>query len=437
MRIGLKFSLGLVLLQICGLAQAAPSDDYRRGVTAFSSGNYNEALRFFLDARAGGMGTVTLRYNLGSTYFRLGNMDGALAQFDSIAEDAAWGPLAHYNMGLIEENRNRTSVALNHYRIAYERASTPKLKALAASRLDALSTTSAAPPRAGSWAGLLSLSGGYDDNVLLSDSQSTLAPSNQNDGFLDVRAFASRYLHGGFEDGWRLDLGGYYRAYLDLDDYSSGVANARILYSRLFTSWYVETGGKVEFQTSGGQHLATVGTYGLQALHAAGSLILRLRNDFSYYDAGPGYAFIQGWQNRTGFDVTHRTDTTRLRFGYELEMNHRKDNAFGNEFTSYSPVRHRVFADIQQWITPRFRLDAGLEYRASKYRDANAELDTNSVLVSAKRDDDRLTGSLRLAYQARPHLAWVADYQHAKNDSNFDQYGYRNNQASIGFERTY
>jgi hypothetical protein len=284
---------------------------------------------------------------------------------------------------------------------------------------------------------LLSLGGGYDDNVLLSDSQTTLAPSNQGDNFLELRAFASRYLHGGFEDGWRVDLGGYYRAYLDLNDYNSGVANVRILYSRLFTSWYVETGGKVELQTSGDQHLATVGTYGLQAMHAAASLIWRLHNDFSYYKAGPDYAFIQGWQNRTGFDLSHRTATTRLRFGYELEVNHRKDNAFGNEFTSYSPLRHRLFADVQQSITSRLRLDAELEYRASKYKDANVELNTNSVLISAKRDDDRLTGSLRLAYQMRPQWAWVADYQFAKNDSNFDQYGYRNNQASIGFERTY
>ncbi len=421
----------------CSLAQAAPSDDYRSGVGAFGNGQYEQALRHFTDARNGGMNTVTLHYNLGSTYYRLGRFNQALEQFALIADDAAWGALAHYNMGLIEEGLGREVAAREQYRIAYDRARTPKVKALAAAKLEAFPDASAANATDDSWSGLLSLSGGHDDNVLLSDSQSTLGTSNQNDGFAELQAYASRYVSGGFEHGWRLDLGGYYRSYFKQNDYNLGVANARIQYSRLFTSWYLESGGKIEAQTSGNQYLATVGTHSLQGMHAAGPLVLRVRNDFSYYNPGSGYDFIGGWQNRSGIDLTRRSPRARFRVGYELEVNRRKDNSQGSEFTSYSPLRHRLYVDVRRDFATHLQVDARVDYRSSRYADPNLVLTTGSVLTSAKRKDDRFSGSLRLTYRPGTRWKWFADYQQAENDSNFDQYAYGNGQISLGVESTF
>jgi tetratricopeptide (TPR) repeat protein len=417
-------------------ALATPAEDYRKGMQAFGSGQYPLALSHFIAARDGGMNSVTLNYNLGSTYFRLGRFDEALAQFGAVARHPAWAELAHYNMGLIEEVQKRGDAALEHFRIAYQVARTTQVGALAAAKLEALATPATAAADS-SWAGLVSLGAGHDDNVLLSDSQSTLGASNRSDRFGELQAYASRYVRGGFEAGWRLDLAGYYRAYAELDDYNLGIASANLQYNRLFTHWYLESAGKLEAQASGSDYLATVGSYTLQAMHAAGPLILRLRNELSYYEPGPRHDFIGGWQNRSAIELSRRFTRARLRFGYELEANRRKDDAAGSEFTSYSPVRHRLFADLRHGITAQLQVYGRVEYRWSKYLDPNVVLDSSSATFTATRKDNRLTGALRLTYQPGSHWRWFADYQRAENDSNFGQYAYTNGQVGVGMEFTY
>src|SRR6187402_3441679 len=106
MRLRAVFVLALAM-HLSSTAHATPSEDYRSGLQAFGTGQYELALSHFEAARRDGMSSVTLHYNLGSTYYRLGRLDEALEQFASIADDESWAELAHYNMGLIEERRRR------------------------------------------------------------------------------------------------------------------------------------------------------------------------------------------------------------------------------------------------------------------------------------------------------------------------------------------
>jgi tetratricopeptide (TPR) repeat protein len=417
-------------------AYATPSDDFRLGVEAFRNARYEQALNHFMAARSAGMETATLHYNLGSTYYRLGRFEDAMAQFDVLSDHATWRELAYYNMGLVEEQRRREGAALDHYRRAFDLAQLPQVKALAAARIESLSAASSTATDQ-SWAGLLSFGGGHDDNVLLADNQSTSGTSNESDQFLEMQAFASRYVHGGFENGWRLDLGGSYRTYSELNDYDFGSAHARLQHSRLLTHWFLETGGRIEAQKTGSQYLATVGTFSLQGMRATGPMVVRLRGEISYYAPGSAYAFIGGWQGRSGIEVSRRSENARVRFGYEVEANNRKDNSTASEFTSYSPLRSRFYVAVRRNFGSRFQMDARVDYGMSRYVDPNVQLDAGSVPTSAKRKDDRLGGALRLTLQPGTRWKWFADYQFVDNDSNFGHYAYRSGQGSLGVEMTF
>lgn len=430
-----RLLLSALALHWCLVARAAPADDYRQGVEEFVNQNYQQALQHFTAARTGGMKLPTLTYNLGSVYFRLGQFDRAMAEYGSLANDAAWGALAHYNMGLIDEAQGRPVSAMDHYRQAYDRATSPKMKALAAAKLAAESSRSVSGGE--SWNGIVSVGAGSDDNVVLYTNDLIVPASDQQDYFAELRAWARGYVSGTLEKGWRMDLSGYYRAYSRQHDFDFGVGNVGLAYSRLFDNWYMESGVKIEAQTVGGQYLTSAAKVNFQALRPVAGVILRVRDEATYYQPDSAYEFIKGWQNRTVLDVTRNADRTRLQIGYELELNGRDDLVRTPEYFSYSPLRHKLFANVRYDVTGRLQLEGQLDFWSSKYQDKNALLNTNGSLTVASRSDDRWSGFARMAYQASKIWNWFAEYQYASNDSNFDRYHYTNHQVMLGAERVF
>jgi tetratricopeptide (TPR) repeat protein len=424
----------LLLLSLCSAATAAPSDDFRSGVAAFGEQNYESALRHFIAARDGGMRAATLHYNLGATYFHLGRFDESKAEFDRLTSDSAWRALAHYNLGLIDETQGRHDAAADHFRQAVAVSTNEKLRVLAAERLDSALAALAATRERG-WQGLLSAAAGHDDNVLLSNDRGD-SPSNRQDWFADFNAVAGRYVAGSLDDGWRLDFAGYFRGYFDLNDYNFGVGSAAATYSRLFDAWYIEAGPRVEAQLSGDDYLASVGSIRVQALRPKGAWILRLRSEYARYEPASQYDYIGGSQLRAGFDFTRRLPRTRLRMAFEFELNDRRDLAAGGEYFSYSPRRHKVAAEIKRQLIGRLQIEGRVEYRASRYRTANAENVGNATLTTT-RSDDRLSGSAKLSYETAAVGAFFLDFHYADNDSTFERYDYASSQVSIGIDYTF
>ena len=64
------------------------------GIDEFRSGAFARALEKFLQARAAGLDTPVLRYNLGATYYKLGQDDQAAAQFESLLADPKFSDFA-------------------------------------------------------------------------------------------------------------------------------------------------------------------------------------------------------------------------------------------------------------------------------------------------------------------------------------------------------
>ena len=73
----LYFSLLIPLLLLSMNLQASPEEDFKLGTQAFKSGDNEAAVKYFESAMNQGMNTVSLHYNLASSYYKVGRYEEA------------------------------------------------------------------------------------------------------------------------------------------------------------------------------------------------------------------------------------------------------------------------------------------------------------------------------------------------------------------------
>lgn len=369
---------------------SAPSDDFAAGLTASKAGDYQRALVHFNAAHAGGKDSAVLQYNMGVVHYKLGNFEASKSHFSRITGDTKWGALAEYNLGLLFEKTGSPQRANAHYRNAFERASTEKLRQLARSKIEPPPASSDSDDTDGSWTTYASFGTGLDDNVTLADS-SLDTVSDDEDYFVDLVGAASRYLIGTYDDGWRLDLTGYYRAHTDLDDFDFGAVSAGAYHNRLVTGWHVQAGVKANVQLAGGEPFTSGAVLRARAFHRLGKLGIRLTNDLGLIAGSDDYDYLSGVQNLTTIEVRQTIEDTRIRIGYQIELNDRDDLTLTDEFFSYSPTRHRIFASAERSLAEGLSAELRLGFRTSEYNDENIELEADDEVTQVVRDEDRVS----------------------------------------------
>src|SRR5712691_5522670 len=210
-RLVVPVSLVLCVVTAQSARAATPgAQAFEQGIQAFRAGNYQGALQSFLDALKAGLDTPGLRYDLGATYYRLQRYPEAEREFQALAPDPRWAPLAHYNLGLTAQRLGRPQQAMEYFGEARRTTTDPNLRALAATALERLGP---ATPRTSA---LVSLAGGYDSNVTLSQDAATVGASHRSDSFVETFAAASHRLTENPERGWVAHGGLVVRKYRDL-----------------------------------------------------------------------------------------------------------------------------------------------------------------------------------------------------------------------------
>jgi hypothetical protein len=427
-----RILLFLLLTFGFGALQAQTAEDaYSAGVAAARAGANEAAASHFEEAQRGGMNTAALAYNIGVVNYKLGRFDAAAAAFLTLTGDEKWRALAHYNLGLTEERRGRTAAAQGHFRQAYALSGSPELRSLAERKLPAPVTY--ASPQEPRWQGLASFAAGHDDNVVLADDRPNEDVSDEADQFGEFLAAARRPI-GSPQSGLAVDVSTYYRAHVDLDDFDFGALSAALLWRTPLGAWQFSTSLKGEVQFAGGDSYANVATHRLQVERGAGSVSWRARNDLSYLEGGSDYDFISGWRNRTQVQVGNQLQRAHLHLGYELEFNDRDDFTSGDEFASYSPTSHRIYAGTVIDIAPRLALDLEGDLRISDYRDANRFTDADGALVEGARDQDLATLRVRFDYRLSDRWRVWSQYQHTRSDSDLARYEYTSNAYMLGLE---
>ena len=423
--------LSLVLWQpVRAAADGAQAAE--QGVAAFRAGDYQAALRSFLDALGAGLDTPGLHYNLGATYYRLQRYPEAEREFQALAPDPKWAPLAHYNLGLTAQRAGRPQQAMEYFGEAHRATTDPNLRALAATALERLG---GAPPSPETSA-VISLAGGYDSNATLSPDAATVGVSHQGDRFVEALAVASHRLAGNSARGWVAHGGLVLRKYGDLSQFDVRGSRAGLSYET--DSGRVQTDVGAYFDTAyiGGDRLEQVASLDAQASwrpHSGGELRGRYR--FRHIAGGGGFEYLDGRQQRLSVDAGFTLASALLRFGYELELNHRRDLQQGSEFLSASPTRQSLFASVALRNLAGWRTDARGEYRVSSYRDPDL-IDAGPPLgiLEITRRDRRYGFALRADRRLSAPWRLFIDYSYYRNESNLDAYDYSRQQLMAGIE---
>ena len=144
-------STNALLAACAALLIAAPCAAQLSGGQLMEEGNalaragiYRTALLRYREAAAAGLDSPLLHYNLGVTYYRLGEYADAAQEFEraAVAPDDRLGALAEYNLGLALRAAGDRATAENAFRTAAERAPGRSLRRLA----EHASLVVAAPP---------------------------------------------------------------------------------------------------------------------------------------------------------------------------------------------------------------------------------------------------------------------------------------------------
>ncbi len=403
-----------------------------QGVIAFRAGDYQAALRSFLDALGAGLDTPGLHYNLGATYYRLQRYPEAEREFQALAPDPKWAPLAHYNLGLTAQRAGRPQQAMEYYDQAHRTTTDPNLRALAATALERLG---GALPSPGTNA-VISLAGGYDSNATLSPDAATGGVSHQGDRFVEALAAATHLLAGNTERGWVAHGSLVLRKYADLHQFDVAGSHAGLSHERYWGRVQTSAGAYFDTAYIGGDRLEQGTSLDVQASSRLGSGgELRGRYQFGHIAGGSGFEYLDGRQQRLSAEAGFTLASALVRAGYQLELNHRRDLQQASDFLSASPTRHALFASVALRNVAGWRTDARGEYRVSRYRDPDL-IDAGPPLgiLEVTRRDRRYGFGLRAERRLSAPWRLFIDYSYYRNESNLDTYDYSRGQLMAGIE---
>jgi len=407
-------------------AGAAETDTpaFERGVAAFGSGDYEAALNWFVVAQRSGLDTPGLHYDLGATYFRLQRYAEAEAEFAALARNPDWAALASYNLGLIAQRTGRTAQAREYYQEALRTTTDADLRALAAKALGRLEI--AQPTRV---VAVASLSGGYDSNATLTPDAATAGTSHQGDFFAESLGGLSYRLLGNAASGLTAQGGFLVRKYRDLHEFDQTGWRLGLSHETASAGWLTFLGGFYDTIYFGGDPFQRAAVVEGRVTRRLGASELRGRYEYQHIEGGGGFEYLDGWQQNLTLDAGFASGAALGRFGYELELNDRRDLQQGADFLSFSPTRHTVFASALLPNRGGWGLEERGDYRFSRYNDPYV-LSGQQIT----REDRRYGITMHAYHRISGPWRFFVDYSGYRNDSTIDTYDYTRHQALAGIE---
>jgi tetratricopeptide (TPR) repeat protein len=396
---------------------ASAETDFELGVKAFKAGENESAVTYFESAKKQGMDTIALRYNLASSYYKVGRYEDAKELFIDLLKTDAMSDLAEFNLGLIAIKQKRWSTARDHFNAVVESGRDEKLTGLSEQQLARLTKEE------GRFRVSLFGNVGYDDNIV---SVSDDSAQNVADNFFDVFASANYLLGGKRDNGWIIDGSLYQINYRDYNEYDIGLYWAGLKKTFNVSGWksgahlklYKSTYGGDDYLTSGMIDLTTRKRFsGTNAVH------LRYRYEDINSD-NPVYDYLAGWRQRASAEYRHYTRNSLAQLTYELELNNRGELIGPTYSYEYSPTRNTLRGKYTHKIKD-WRLGGELAYRNSAF----------PTSPTVDRTDDQLSLALSADYYFDPTFKFTSKVQFIDNNSSEDKYVYDKSIIRIGLSK--
>ena len=414
-------------------AAAAPANAgsaLQKGIGEFQAGAYTQALADFLDAQRSGLDTPVLHYNLGATYYKLNRDQQAESEFRSLLGDPKFSEFARYNLGLIAHRAGRQTEAHDYFSAVASGKGNAHLRALARNQLRPASHDKSR------WHGVLELAGGHDDNVTLTEHTTLVTPSGSGSTLASAFASGSGRIAGDAAGG--LWLNGSVRdiRYFKQTAFDLLVARAAPEYRFTVNDWRLRTVLNATYIRLGTASLETLLGFNLRAEHALGIARVRLDYGLTRINGGARYGYLTGWQNQLGLHSTWRPGPVQISLGYALTLNRRQDRTAGSEFSSVSPMRNQVDADLRWTPASWATLYAGGSYWRSRYADPNAFLQ-GTTLVVVRRSDSGRNAEVGALFNPSNNTRLGAAYEYRSNDANIARYAFTSHRYTLRVQYVY
>ncbi|MDL0430768.1 tetratricopeptide repeat protein [Marinobacter sp. TBZ242] len=408
---------------------------FRAGIQAFNDGELDRARRYLESAAAQGLSSRSLSYNLGVVYYRLGLYDKAEQTFRQLIPTRQKA-LAYYNIGLTalaRENRREAEEAFREVLASDPDENLITLARRQLERLDPKTDRTAARKR---WAGLVSVGGGYEDNVALFPDT---APKKLDSGFIEALAATSYYLYGDSASGLRSDLKFFSRQYPSEHSFDLQVAQAEARWVQRTSPGqvHVGVGGDYIWRDRRSRERRARLMAGITTRHCPGpGSRCQVKAEATQVFPESEFDAYRGQMYRLDAQYLIRPGDWSAKLKYRAEYNDRDNLETENEFFSVSPERHDIDASLGYALTDSLTLEAGAGFRLSYYRTPH-QLRIPEGLLTIQREDKRYTLSVGTTYRFSDRTSFSVELDRTDNDSNIDRYSYDRHTATasvtVGF----
>lgn len=399
---------------------ATAQSDYEQGLAAYKSGDNTAAVSYFESALNQGMDSLSLKYNLASSYFKVGRYADAKKYFTLLTNTDEMRELAEYHLGVIAIKEKDRSVAQGYFNSVVSSGRDAKLVKLSEKHLAALAI------KEDSWKTKLSFNLGHDDNINSVSEDSVLGTS---DSFYELSASTNFLVAGARKNGWLADAAFYGIQYSDFDSVDQHVVALGIKRSAKLADWDSSVHLSVSDITYGGDDLQTIGKLtftGRKPMSKNEWVNFRYRvedinSDNSLYD------YLEGSRQRASIEYQALSKNSIKQLQYELELNNRGELVTSFGAYDYSPTRHTVRGIYTQAINKQWWVIGDVAYRFSDF-EPSATID---------REDKQWRFALTSDYRFDRTFKLSAKYQYTDNSSSLEQYSYDKSVIKIGLTKQF
>jgi len=414
------------------------STGFTEASTAFKHGDTEKALQLFLALeKQSQTPTPQITLNIGLLYFKSANYVRAQEYLTRLSKQPNWAMLAQYYLGLLALRDGDKIKAKSLFTRVASQANNPTLREKSRAALGKVSghlslgagesNVKAHLPTAPSY--YLSYSAGFEDNVLALPSDQLDSTLQADDHYHELFVLAEMSVN---DD---LALNGYVSAtyYDQYSDLNSNILDLGLEYEfSMFVSRPLATFNISQVSADG------AAIYDQWQTKISSPLVIleySLDASFSVQQilASTAFQFLDGFQYKLVLNKDWSIAGHTLALDYGYEINNRADLASENEFSSFSPRRHKLaLSDEFNW-SDQLEFTASLGVTHAQWRGTNDTLDELDNIHTAKRQADQFEYAFSAAYHLSKDMTLTTRYQYLDHDENINTNRYTNSQLSLTF----